>query len=97
MVVTVETSSVFLRSRENFQKDCFFKGWIDEIRHKCWVIICGVDVQLNISWHVMRKKMEKLNGTLAAPATLINLKLCWCYYDNEVYFDVVLLWMSCYM
>ena len=31
------------------------------------MIICSVDIQLNISWHVMRKKST---DTLAAPATL---------------------------
>ena len=32
VIVTVETSSMFPRSRGDFQKDCFFKGWIGEIR-----------------------------------------------------------------
>ena len=27
-VITMETSSVFLRSQGDFQKDCFFKGWL---------------------------------------------------------------------
>ena len=30
-VITMETSSAFLRNQGDFQKDCFFKGWIGEI------------------------------------------------------------------
>ena len=51
-VVTMETSSVFLRSQGDFQKECSFKGWIGKIQG----IICVVDVQFNIYLHVMREK-----------------------------------------
>ena len=30
-VITMETSAAFPRSQEDFQKDCFFKGWIGKI------------------------------------------------------------------
>ena len=33
----------------DFNKDCFFKGWIGEIRQYCHVNICGVDVWFNSS------------------------------------------------